>query len=208
MHGRVATDRPDHFFHEYAGIMNQPTRMFNTLCCLAVTMTSASLLLGWVDPSVEIPEVVLSVDELLSQADTIVNHDVQIQLQRWADIEILSGPAVMGSGKLLAASSDDDPPHFMVDLSGHVFRGGRWRSQTPSIHLPHSICIRVASSGKNNPMSVAQWAGVRALVSTLNHTLGPVDSTSADSSLPVFLQEVWSDVYHLEKEVQIQIAPL
>lgn len=183
--------------------MNQPTRMFNTLCCLAVAMTSASLLLGWMDPSAEIPEVVLSVDELLSQVDTLVNQDVQIQLQRWADIEILSGPAVMGGGKLLAASFDEDPPHFRVDLSGHVFRGGRWRSQTPSTHLPHSICIRVARSGNNNPMSVAQWAGVRALVSTLNHTLG-----SAGSSLPVFLEEVWSDVYHLEKEVEIQIAPL
>lgn len=183
--------------------MNQPTRMFNTLCCLVVAMTSASLLLGWVDPSAELPDVVLSADELLSQADTTVNQDVQIQTQRWSDIEILSGTAMIGGGRLLTASSDDDQPHFYIDLDGKVFRGGKWRSQSSVQHLPNSICIRVANSGKNKPMSVKQWAGVRALVSTLNHTITP-----AGSSLPVFLEDIWSDVYNLEKGVEIQIAPL
>lgn len=183
--------------------MNQPTRMFNTLCCLVVAMTSASLLLGWVDPSVELPDVVLSVDELLSQADTTVNQDIHIHTQRWVDIEILSGPVLMGGGRLLTASSDDDQPHFYVDLDGNVFRSGKWRTQSPVGHLPNSICIRVADSGKNKPMSVMQWAGVRALVSILNGTITPAGST-----LPVFLEDFWSDVYKLEKGVEIQIAPL
>lgn len=184
--------------------MNQPTRMFNTICCLAVAMTSASLLLGWMDPSVELPDVVLSADELLSQADTMVNQDVQIHTQRWSDIEILSGSVVMGGGRLLTASSDEDQPHFYIDLNGKVFRSGKWRSQSSVKHLPHSICIRVASPGGDQPMNIAQWVGVRALVSTLNRTMTPADS----SLLPVYLEDFWSDIYHIEKGVEIQIAPL
>jgi len=183
--------------------MNQPTRMFNTLCCLVVAMTSASLLLGWVDPSVELPDVVVSVDKLLTQADTSVHQDVQIQTQRWADIEILSGPVQLGGGRLLTASSDDDQPHFYVDLDGNVFRSGKWRTQSPVQHLPNSICIRVASSGNHKPMSVIQWAGVRALVTTLNETITP-----GGSFLPVFLEDFWSDIYKLDQGMEIQIAPL
>lgn len=183
--------------------MNQSTRMFKTLGFLAVAMTAASALLGWIDPSVEPPEPELTAQQVLSRATALVENNVDIRSGQWLDIDILSGPPVQYSGRLLTASADTDQAHFYVDEMGHLFRGVMWKYQEASNEEPDSIRIRVSSLGEYQPMSAAQWTGLRALISSLNKSL-----SGTDSSVPVYLEESWGNIYGLDAGTAIHVDPL
>lgn len=183
--------------------MNQSTRMFKTLGFLVVAMTAASALLGWADPSVDQSEPELTAQQVLSRATSLVNKNVDIRFGHWLDIDILSGPPVQHSGRLLTASADTDQAHFYVDEMGHLYRGVMWRYQEASNEEPDSIRIRVSSPGEHQPMSAAQWTGLRALISSLNQSL-----SGSENSMPAYLEESWSNIYGLDAGTAIQVDPL
>ena len=166
-------------------------------------MTAASAWLGWMDPSVEIPEEILSADQLMARTKALVTDNVDINTDRWVDVGITSGPSVLSVGRSLTASAETDQPHFYVDEHGQVFRGNRWRNQKASGDEPGAIQIRVTSRGEGQPMTVAQWAGLRALISVLNENV-----SDTPVSLPVYLEDTWCDIYGLEPGAAVQIDPL
>jgi hypothetical protein len=183
--------------------MDQQTRMFKTLGCLAIAMLSTSALLGWIDPSQPARASALPRDMAMSLARSAVLEGLVIHGQQWSNIEIAAGPAAQTSGQFLTARSERNDCHFLVDLDGRPSRTQRWIRQDGSPGHSSTVTIRVAHVADGEPMSRAQWYGVRALVTALR------DARNAEGKpLPIHLRKEWTAVYGVEPGEALQIEPL
>ena len=148
--------------------MDQRRRMYKTLGCLAGAMTGTASLLAWIDPSPSIPTPVLSQDELLAAARSLVFDDVTIRPGQWRSVEVVEGPATLGPGVALIADADRSECHFYIDDRGEPSRAGRWDRQLAPSDAPHTIRIEVGHDQGRPFPSPAQSNGVQALLEALN----------------------------------------
>ena len=166
--------------------MDQRTRMWKTLGCLAIAMGGTSILLGWMDP-VSVGEMrVASQSEIASLVQQAVCSDtsVEIDARRWHEVEIgrrhqpsanAALPSVQGS--LLAATTANAALpavdyHFYVDRFGRTLRTANWRNQKTIAESAGIIRIEVAAPIGDEPLSAAQRYCVESLAQTLSDTLG------------------------------------
>lgn len=148
--------------------MDQRRRMYNTLGCLAGAMTGAASLLAWIDPTPSIPPAVLTHEELLSTARSLVFDSVTIQPARWRTVEVVEGPSLRGPSVALTAGADLNESHFYIDDEGRPSRGNRWDRQVAPSNAPHTIRIEIAADDTGPPPSSAQQLSVQALLDALN----------------------------------------
>jgi len=155
------------------------------MACLAAAMTCTTALLGWLDPSARITAIVPDeqyLDDVAREAQYVVADNVAIDADRWVEIELTTKEASVSGGRLLVATTDSTPWHFLVDHNGRLTRGARWRDQRPAEKMPGKVLIQVSVFRENDPLAPSQWVGVRALVAGLNEALG-----TASTPLPVRL---------------------
>ena len=142
--------------------------MCKTLGCLAGAMTGTASLLAWIDPSPSIPTPVLSQEELLAAARSLVFDDVTIRPMQWRSVEIVEGPSMRGPGVALTAGADRSECHFYIDDHGRPSRAGRWDRQLAPPDAPHTIRIEIAHGDTEPSPSPAQQNSVQALLDALN----------------------------------------
>lgn len=168
--------------------MDQRTRMWKTLGCLAIAMIGTSVLLGWMDP-LSVGEMrVASNSEIASLVQQAVRRDtsVEIDARRWHEVEIArrhepSANAALPSmrGSLLAATASTANAalpsvdyHFYVDRFGRTLRTANWRNQKTVAESAGVIRIEVAAPIGDEPLSAAQRYCIESLAQTLSDTLG------------------------------------
>lgn len=178
--------------------MDQRARMWKTLACLAVAMTSTTILLGWMDPSPPPPSASPSPDQLAQLARLAVDMGIDLREHRWIDIEVIEGPVAAAGTTLIAASRRESECHFRIDGNGRLFRTARWRDQRPPSASPHSVRIQVARTPGREPISLAQEKAIRALVDALDKALAVQEAL-----LPVHLPPGWDGVLGAEDGVAI-----
>ena len=175
--------------------MDQRTRMWKTLGCLAIAMIGTSVLLGWMDP-LSVGEMrVASNAEIASLVQQAVRSDtsVEIDARRWHEVEIARRhepsantalpianaalPSVRGS--LLAATASTANAalpsvdyHFYVDRFGRTLRTANWRNQKTVAESAGVIRIEVAAPIGDEPFSAAQRYCIESLAQTLSETIG------------------------------------
>ncbi len=161
--------------------MDQQTRMWKKLGCLAIAMGGTSVLLGWMDP-VSVGETrVASNSEIASLVQQAVRSDtsVEIDARRWREVEIARHhepaanatlPSVRGS--LLAATASTVDYHFYVDRFGRTLRTANWRNQKTIAESAGVIRIEVAAPIGDESLSAAQRYCVESLARTLSETIG------------------------------------
>ncbi len=176
--------------------MNQRARMVKTLLCLALSMTGAAALLGWLDPSTTPSPDALPFATIESVAREAVANAINLEPDRWRDVRVASSPAGGQLGNLLAARADWESSHFFVRFDGHITCGSLWRNQRDRLESPGTIVVEVAQEEPGVAMSQAQWVGVRSLVRLLTETVAPTAG-----ELPVTADNSWQAVYqHVELE--------
>ncbi|MHC4698901.1 MAG: hypothetical protein ACYTFA_19400, partial [Planctomycetota bacterium] len=67
--------------------MDQRTRMWKTLGCLAAAMSGTAALLGWMNPSPSPGTLILSPNEIARLAQWAVTDGVVVRNHRWVDVE-------------------------------------------------------------------------------------------------------------------------
>ena len=161
--------------------MDQRTRMWKTLGCLAIAMIGTSVLLGWMDP-IQVGEMrVASKSEIASLVQEAVRSDtsVEIDARMWHEVEIgrRHEPSVHGS--LLAATASTANAalpsvdyHFYVDRFGRTMRTANWRNQKTIAESAGTIRIEVAAPIGDQPLSAAQRFCVESLARILSETIG------------------------------------
>ena len=172
--------------------MDQSARVWKTLACLVMAMTGTAAFLGWLDPTPALPPDALPYDEITRLARSAVTDEVMIRPERWHDVEI-GADTVLSGGRLLSATAGARDRHFYVGHDGSPTRAGEWAKQESLAVSPHTIRIQVERMREDEPMSPAQWACVRVLVSELSEAIA-----SDGQSLPVRLGAGWERVYGLE----------
>ena len=160
-----------------AGRMDQRRRMYKTLGCLAGAMTGTASLLAWIDPSPPTPTPVLSQEELLAAARSLVFDDVTIRPMQWRSVEVVEAPSMRSSGVALAADADRNECHFYVDDQGRPSRAGRWDDQLALSDAPHTIRIEVSHNDALPFPSAVQSGSVQALLDALEEAVTPAGST-------------------------------
>ena len=141
--------------------------MYKTLGCLAGSMTGTAALLGWIDPSPSIPTPVLSQEELLAVARSLVFDDVTIRPMQWRSVEVVEAPSMRSPGVALAADADRSECHFYIDDHGRPSRAGRWGDQLAPSDAPHTIRIEVSHSDGRPFPSSAQVNSLQALFDSI-----------------------------------------
>lgn len=155
------------------------------MACLAAAMTCTTALLGWLDPSSQFAAIVPDeqyLDKVAREARYVVADNVAIDADQWVEIELTTKVASASGGRLLVATTDSTPWHFLIDHTGRLTRGARWRDQRPAEKMPGKVLIQVSVVREDDSLAPAQWVGVRALVAGLNEALG-----TASAPLPVRL---------------------
>jgi hypothetical protein len=142
--------------------------MYKTLGCLAGAMTGTASLLAWIDPSPSIPTPVLSQEELLVAARSLVFDDVTIRPMQWRSVEVVEAPSLRGPGVALTADADRSECHFYIDDQGRLSRAGRWDDQLAPSDAPHTIRIEVSHDEGQPFPSPAQSNSVQNLLDALN----------------------------------------
>ena len=159
--------------------------MFRTLACLAGAMTTTAVVLGWLEP--QRTGATLDPEAITRLATSVVSQHVAIDPDQWQEVAIVASPEPMA---LLAATMRSTESHFRIDTSGAPTRAICWVNQLGTADAPHTIRIEVPQRRHGEPMTLAQWIGLRALVSAIQR------SVSLDGhTLPVRLQREWSAVY-------------
>ena len=153
--------------------MDQRRRMYRTLGCLAGAMTGTASLLAWIDPSPSTPTPVLSQEELLAAARSLVFDDVTIRPMQWRSVEVVEAPSMRGPGVALAADADRSECHFYIDDHGRPSRAGRWDDQLAPSDAPHTIRIEVSHSEGQPFPSSAQVNSIQALFDSIEGALKP-----------------------------------
>ena len=168
--------------------MDQRTRMWKTLGCLAIAMGGTSVLLGWMDP-VSVGETrVASNSEIASLVQQAVRSDtsVEIDARKWREVEIARRhepaanaalPSVHGSLLAATASTANEAfqsvdYHFYVDRFGRTMRTANWRNQKTIAESAGVIRIEVAAPIGDESLSAAQRYCVESITQTLADTLG------------------------------------
>ena len=154
--------------------MDQRTRMWKTLGCLAIAMIGTSVLLGWMDP-VSVGEMrVASRSEIASLVQEAVRSDtsVEIDARRWHEVEVGRRHEPFVRGSLLAATASTVDYHFYVDRFGRTMRTANWRNQKTVAESAGIIRIEVAAPISGEPLSAAQRYCVESLAQTLSETIG------------------------------------
>jgi hypothetical protein len=184
-----------------AGLMDQPARVWKTLGCLVMAMTGTAAFLGWLDPTPALPPDALPYDEIMRLARSAVTDEVKIRRERWHAVEI-GADTVLSGGRLLSATAGARDRHFYVGHDGLPTRAGQWAKQESLAVSPHTIRIQVERLREDQPMSPAQWACVRVLVTTLTEAITP-----DGPSLPVRLGACWERVYGVEPGSVFEFVP-
>ena len=149
--------------------MDQRTRMWKTLGCLAIAMIGTSILLGWMDP-VSVGEArVASNAEIASLVREAVRSDtsVEIDARRWHEVEIARRHEPSANAALPSVDY-----HFYVDRFGRTLRTANWRNQKTIAESAGVIRIEVAAPIGDEPLSAAQRYCIESLAQTLSDTLG------------------------------------
>ena len=169
--------------------MDQRTRMFKTLGCLAAAMTGTSMMLAWIDPSPPIStDKAIPYDVILRRTQFLVTDNVVVLKDRWVNVEVLAGSARTSSASFLTARSDQGKHHFHVDLEGRASRTSRWPHQEGSAGHRRDVRIRVALNLPHQPMSRTQADCVQALIIALREATADTGSgRGVNSASPVLL---------------------
>jgi len=164
--------------------MDQRTRMWKTLGCLAAAMTGTAVFLGWTDPSQPPRSRLLTAAQIAQLTRSLVNDSVVISREQWREIEVVGAASTVAAPAMLAASADTGECHFYIDESGRPSRARRWTHQTPPLDAPHTVRIHVAPAGRSRSLTSTQRACLRGLVVALNDALAHDGST-----LPVHVRQ-------------------
>jgi len=168
--------------------MTQHARMVKTLGSLVVAMTTLSVFLGWIDPSLSFPESVPSYESMLADARNIVTSNVAVPSDYWQAVTVVPGPANMPHR--LIATANRLFAHFVVDTDGRLSRTAYWDRQEELAEASHEVTVAAARSTDGQPMTRAQWYAVRALVAAV----AGVAATDG-GTMPVHLHEDWARIY-------------
>lgn len=149
--------------------------MFKTLAALAVAMTATTALLGWVDPSVPLPDFVATVEDVLPVARDLVADGLGLRSAGWRTIEVASIGENAPADRMLAAAPHRRDHHFAVDRRGRVSNTRAWREQAQLIDTPNTIRIRLMLVNDGAEPTPAQLSALRALVLALDEAVGSTD---------------------------------
>ncbi len=170
-------------------LMDHSTRMLRTLGVLVLSMTGTATLLGWVDPGANPSQAANQHAVLIQMAQDAVARDVDVRAARWDTVELVAVPPVASGSRLLLAERDSDPAHFVLDEFGRCMRSDLWSLQRGTARRPGAIRVKIVQRTANEPMSAAQWTGVRALVGALEAVV-PVDR-----GLRAVVDSSWATAY-------------
>jgi len=165
--------------------MDQRTRMFRVLVCLAVSMTAGSVLLAWLEPAPRVPAHVATTEECQESARLAVASCPAPSIRHDWDAVLLS-PIESGTDRLtLAAVRYQSPVHFVVGRSGEIAADPSWRDQVSTSGV-REIRIGLRGSANAEVVSSAQRAAVLALLDALNRV---VPRSESGGGLPVHLSQ-------------------
>ncbi len=175
--------------------------MFKTLGWLVASMTIATALLGWADPSNPHAPMPLAPDQIMRLARARVAEAPGPAADRWDRVEITAGMAVSHTGTLRAPATAPSDAHFIVDDDGRPHCAASWHLQEPADGADDAVRIEVRRRRVGGPMTAAQWLCVRSLIRALNDR-----AANSDVSLPVRLHPAWSQVYGIEDDALLTLA--
>lgn len=171
--------------------------------CLVVAMSGTAMLLGWMDTSIPLRSTNSSPLETLRLARLAVALDVEIREDLWYEVQVIASRSTGLPSRMLAASAGGPKWHFAVDADGIPSRGRDWAAQRTYSQDPGTVHILVTTPDPDNPMSEAQWLGVRALITSLTEAV-----RCAEESLPVRLHHTWAHVYGVEPTSYFHVPPI
>lgn len=169
--------------------MDHSTRMLRTLGVLVLSMTGTATLLGWVDPGATPSQAAIQPTVLIQMAQDAVTRDVDVRVGRWDTIELVAVPPVTDGRRLLLAERDTESAHFSLDEFGRCMRSDLWSHQRSSAGRSGAIRVKIVQRTDKEPMSAAQWMGVRALVGALEAV------SPADRGLRAVVDSSWAAAY-------------
>jgi len=159
--------------------------MWTTIACLAAAMTGTAALLGWLDPSSRLTLAFpdgQDLEDVARQAQQVVADAVAVEPARWTDIEVRATGSSTAAGRMLMATADASPAHFVIDRAGRLTRSSRWREQRLADGDRGTVVVQVVVPRNGDLIAPTQWLVVRELVAAVN------DSVRASSDpLPVRL---------------------
>lgn len=156
--------------------------MLRTLACLAGAMTSTTVFLHWLDPSLASPMKTLHENEIKALSRSLVTDSIEIRRELWRQVAVVPDSVRGGDGIFLAASPDISLCHFYVDDSGLPSRARGWARQITSPDSPNTIRIQVARVRDASEFPAdSQWLAIRGLVSALDAAL------ARNVSLPIVI---------------------
>lgn len=150
--------------------MNQKKRMARTLGCLMLAMSATAVLLGYMNPqrNAASPE---QMELILQAAVDVVTEDAALATRQWQSIEVQAVAETRSGGAMLAATRNDGGWHFHVGADGIPVRGQSWWRQDASSSGPRTITIHLTKPYASDGFLPLQVIGVRALVSSIHHSL-------------------------------------
>ena len=147
--------------------MELNTRTFRVLVCLAVSMTSGSVLLAWLEPAPPPMDAAMASARLAGQARSAVLACSK-QVALWRSVTLLP-QAEPADGMALAAVAAADVVHFTIARNGAVHAGAAWLTQS---RLADTGEIRIGLNGAmaqtNSAIPQAQCVALQALLGALN----------------------------------------
>jgi len=157
--------------------MDSRTRMFKTLGLLAGTMTLCASFLAWISPPDAEMTVLTRPESARDGAAAAVDALEGVALASWGSVNIASTSDTTAGFPALSATRGGSY-HFRVSRYGHVHAESPWRRQTP-IGPQHRVVVGLSGVEPGQPLPLAQWVGLRALLATLENRLLPPDQRIA-----------------------------
>lgn len=167
--------------------MDQRTRMFRVLVCLAVSTTGGSALLAWLEPASPQAVAGITPERSSAQARAAVLTSA-VAGRRWDGVTIVP-LADSASRETLAAVALPEDVHFLVTRSGDVVANSAWPRQVALGGTRH-IRIGVSATAGSAEIARGQFVGLRALLEELNRSAGQ----AGGGPLPVGLDGEPDDV--------------
>jgi hypothetical protein len=172
--------------------------MLRTLGVLVLSMTGTASLLAWADPGANLPGVVIPPSDLITLAQAAAVTEISVPQDRWDTIELVAVPGTAGGAHRMLTATKAQPSHFELDDLGRCSRSDLWTLQRDSGTDSRTIRVAVSRGEDQQPMTLAQWTGVRALV-------GALQSVRAEQDLEVVVDDFWAQAYGVVPGQQVAI---
>jgi hypothetical protein len=147
--------------------MNARTRMFKTLIALAAAMTVCAAFLSWIEPPDPSQNVLTDPGFATEQVERALAQGAGVDSFEWARIAIVPSDPVVGKNAPALAAKASPTCDFVVLENGIVAPANRPSGQSRSTSRSSTVVVGLAGVRQQADLPMAQWIGLRALVSAL-----------------------------------------